>query len=223
MRKRCVWTTAIGVLGCTLVGVCGPRVIRAQDAVTIDVADCVKLASPGDRLNCYERHAEAAQKAAPPPSSAPQAVSPAPAGASAAPPAAVAAPAASAGAPAAAAVAVPAAVVASGAAPHTAPSAASAAPSAPSNAGATTASAGKSSESKTQPQEVVATITDLRVTVPNSYRITLDNGQVWQQTYPETYPLQTGQRVTLQGSKWGKAYRLTGEGMNGFIQVQRVR
>jgi len=203
MRKPSVWTAAIGVIACTIVGVCGPRIVRAQSAVTIDVADCVKLTSPGDRLNCYERQVDAAaaqkaaQPAAPAPAPATQAVPPRPA------------PAAAAATPAAAA---PAAVVA---------------PVAASGAGSSSppiASAGKSAEqSKAPPPDITATITDLRVTVPNSYRITLDNGQVWQQTYPESYALQKGQRVTLRASKWGTAYRLSAEGLNGFIQVQRVR
>jgi len=219
MRKRCVWKTAIGVLGCVLVGVCGLGTVRAQNAVTIDVADCIKLTSAGDRLNCYERHAEAAQKAATPPTGpapATEAVPPHPAPAAAAAASAAAAPAATAAVPAAAIAPAAASGAAHGAAPAAPP------PAAPS-AGAASSSSGGQSGSKALPPDVVATITDLRVTVPNSYRITLDNGQVWQQTYPETYPLQTGQRVTLQASKWGKAYRLSGEGMNGFIQVQRVR
>ena len=31
------------------------------------------------------------------------------------------------------------------------------------------------------------------------------------------------QRVTLRPSRWGGSFRLTGDGMNGYIQVERVR
>ena len=72
-------------------------------------------------------------------------------------------------------------------------------------------------------QEIVATITAARQTVPNKYVITLDNGQIWRQTYAEWYPLQPGQRVRLRPSKWGGVFRLTADELNGYIQVQRVR
>jgi len=75
----------------------------------------------------------------------------------------------------------------------------------------------------TEPEEIVATVTALRQTVPNSHVITLDNGQIWRQTYAEWYPLQPGQRVRLRPSKWGGVFRLTADELNGYIQVQRVR
>jgi hypothetical protein len=70
---------------------------------------------------------------------------------------------------------------------------------------------------------IVATVTALKETVPNAYLITLDNGQVWRQDVPQRYPLEAGQRVTLSRTKWGVAYRLSAEGLHGFIQVERVR
>ena len=69
----------------------------------------------------------------------------------------------------------------------------------------------------------MATITALRETVPNAYLITLDNGQVWLQNHPQEYLLQPGQRVTLRATRWGHSYRLSGDSLNGFIQVERVR
>jgi hypothetical protein len=59
--------------------------------------------------------------------------------------------------------------------------------------------------------------------VPDAWLITLDNGQVWRQTYPQAYALRPGVRVTLRPSRWGGAFRLTGDGMNGYIQVEKVR
>jgi hypothetical protein len=74
-----------------------------------------------------------------------------------------------------------------------------------------------------EPVEIVGVIASLRETVPNSYIITLEDGQVWRQTYPERYPLRAGQRVTLSPTRWGESYRLEGDGLNGYIQVAKVR
>ena len=49
-------------------------------------------------------------------------------------------------------------------------------------------------------QDIVGKVTALSKTVPNAWLITLDNGQVWRQTYPEVYPLKPGERVTLRPS-----------------------
>lgn len=72
-------------------------------------------------------------------------------------------------------------------------------------------------------QEIVATITDARQTVPNRYVITLDNGQIWRQTYAERYPIRPGLKVKLRPSRWGGTFSLTAEEHGGFIQVERVR
>jgi len=72
-------------------------------------------------------------------------------------------------------------------------------------------------------QEIVATITAARQTVPNKYVITLDNGQIWRQTYAERYPIRPGLKVKLHPSRWGGTFSLTAEEHGGFIQVERVR
>ena len=71
-------------------------------------------------------------------------------------------------------------------------------------------------------QEIQARITDLRETVPHSYVITLDNGQVWRQTVPKNYGLREGIPVRIYYSRW-RAYRLTNDQLKSFIQVERVR
>jgi hypothetical protein len=73
------------------------------------------------------------------------------------------------------------------------------------------------------PQEFAGTVTALRETVPNSWVITLDNGQVWRQTVPEFYPLKPGQPVRISSTRWGGAFRLSVEELHGFITVARVR
>jgi hypothetical protein len=71
-------------------------------------------------------------------------------------------------------------------------------------------------------EEIEARVTDLRETVPNSYLITLDNGQVWRQTVPKMYALREGSPVRIYYSRW-RTYRLTNDQLKGFIQVERVR
>ena len=74
-----------------------------------------------------------------------------------------------------------------------------------------------------EPREIVSTVAAFRETVPNSYVITLENGQVWRQTFAERYSLRVGQSVTLSPTRWGKRFRLSAEGSNSNIQVERVR
>lgn len=106
--------------------------------------------------------------------------------------------------------------------PPGAPESASAAEGRPEPAG-DPVDATESPDKTAESQEFVATITALRQTVPNRYVITLDNGQVWRQTYTEWYPLRPGLEVTLRPSRWGGTFSLTAAEHGGFIQVQRVR
>jgi hypothetical protein len=96
-------------------------------------------------------------------------------------------------------------------------------PDARSESAGDTAASAAPLDNATEPQEFVATVTALRQTVPNSHVITLDNGQVWRQTYAEWYPLQPGQKVRIHPTRWGGAFRLTTDELEGFIQVKRVR
>jgi len=73
------------------------------------------------------------------------------------------------------------------------------------------------------PPEVVAKVAQLRETVPNTWTITLDNGQVWRQTTPKPIALRPGMEVRLSATNWGSSYRLTAAALRTFIQVERVR
>lgn len=71
--------------------------------------------------------------------------------------------------------------------------------------------------------EVHAKVAELRERVPNTFLITLDNGQVWRQTYADRYAsLSVGQDVRIYLSRWN-TYRLDSPQMRGFLQVERVR
>ena len=72
-------------------------------------------------------------------------------------------------------------------------------------------------------EEYFGVVTDLRERLPNALVITLDTGQVWQQTQPEAYPLRPGAHVRIYPTRWGRSYRLIGDGMGRHIQVRRVQ
>jgi len=73
------------------------------------------------------------------------------------------------------------------------------------------------------PPDIVAKVSALRETVPNSYVITLDNGEVWRQMRPMAYALRPGTEVRIYATRWGEALRLTAPSLRGYIQVERVR
>jgi hypothetical protein len=78
-------------------------------------------------------------------------------------------------------------------------------------------------EEEPPPPEIRARVAELRETVPNAFLITLDNGQVWRQTRPDSYlSLKVGQEVRIYFSRW-RAYRLDSPQMRGYLQVERVR
>lgn len=71
--------------------------------------------------------------------------------------------------------------------------------------------------------EVFGTIAALRETVPDSYLITLADGQVWRQTSPKRYYMRVGDEVRIYPSDWGASDRLSVMNQSGWIQVERVR
>ena len=103
-----------------------------------------------------------------------------------------------------------------------APAAPPANATAPADSGSRDARKDDASGEEVRPPDVRAAVAGLRETVPNAYLITLDNGEVWRQTVPKTYPLRQGDPVRIYYSRWG-TYRLTNEQLKSFIQVERVR
>jgi hypothetical protein len=71
--------------------------------------------------------------------------------------------------------------------------------------------------------ELHSAISHLREYVPSRYLITLENGQVWRQMVGTRYRLEVGDKVRIYPSRWGESFRLSAEGLKGFIQVERVR
>jgi hypothetical protein len=201
-------------------GAAMPLPAAAQDErLTVEVGECVDLATPEERLACFEARVEearreAAGRGAAPPAPAPRTAAPGPAPR---PPAAASEP-----------------------APRTAgpPPQPAAAPAEPTVVEARVRPAPRDPAAEPEPRasrreqeraerlarpEIVATVAGLRETVPNAYLITLDNGQIWRQTVPMRYGLREGQEVRLYPSRWGDGYRLTNDQRRGYIQVERVR
>jgi hypothetical protein len=205
-KKQRYASAALAVL-VTVLGAAAARPAAAQDSekLTVDVNDCLSIEQRDQRLACFDAQVEAARRQNP--SERAPVAPPAPAPAPATRERAVAAP--------------------------TAP-ARNAEPPAPPGQASATAEAPKArrrdrSEDdfglkqqapRTEP-EIVAKVTELRETVPNSYVITLDNGQVWRQSQPQRYPLRAGLEVRLRETKFG--YRLTAPEYRGQIPVERVR
>jgi hypothetical protein len=208
---------AIAIALCASVAL---RVV-AQDpkGLNIDVANCVTFEKPEDRLACFEAQVEAARQRT------------APAAASDTTAAAAATATATAAATTGASIAAKAA--GTDAAERIAPSTAAAEPVAPGTAAAgpsqKSASEPRFAESRSsversperEPVELVATVVELRQTVPNAYVITLDNGQVYRQVHPMPYPLRTGLVVVVRETNFG--LRLTAPELHGQINVERVR
>jgi hypothetical protein len=210
----------------------------AQDpkSLNVDVGNCVDLQKPEERLACFEAQVKAVQqRAAPASASDATATGTAPSGAAvtaaSAAPSGGAVTAASAGAVAGVAAATkeastdaaeriaPSTNAAGAVSPSVAPDVHSqTSASEPHSAGN---SRGGERSPEQQPVEIVATVTELRPTVPNAYVITLDNGQVYRQAHPMPYPLRVGLVVRVRETNFG--YRLSAPELNGQINVERVR
>ena len=194
IRGGAVVTLVVAIcmaLGATIGGLAVPRSALAQDSapLTVDVADCVKLDRPEDRLACFEDQVAEAE----------QARRPAEPNLSPAEPAAR-----SAGESASAQ-----------SEPRTRRQQSSEAAAPP--------TAAERRSAPRESQEFTGTIAALQETIPDSYTITLENGQVWRQMQPKRYALQPGYEVRIYSSRWGNSYRLSSPILNGFIQVERVR
>jgi len=83
--------------------------------------------------------------------------------------------------------------------------------------------ASASREDEADDQEYFGKVVEIREYKPSAYVITLDNGQVWQQTEPKRYPLRPGLEVRIYSTQWGKSYRMAGVDSGGHIQVRRLR
>jgi hypothetical protein len=204
-------------LSCTAAGAASPPA-----TLPASVAACLRVTDAGQRLACYDQSVAALLPAtivAPP--AAPVAPAAAPAAAVAATTPAVKAPPAAPVPPPVAAPKVAPAVAA--AAPVAAPIAAPPAAPAP-TFGQEQLSSKHRPPADPADQTLHAKVTALRAPVPDTYRITLDNGQVWQQQESRFgFSLTAGDSVTLGKGAMG-SYRLwrDADGPKAWVRVTRI-
>lgn len=189
--------------------------LAAPAQMLVDIQPCVELADPVARFGCYEdlaRQATALTEQAPAVSA-----DPAEARASQAP--------VEQGRPA---VTVREAQPALPAPTASAQPASGVSPEAPGRETAGVAGFGRNrnEEPRIEQAEVggvlVDTVAELSQFRPNQWTVTLASGQVWRQMLPKRFFLREGSEVRIAPSRWGESYRLTSEGLAGFIQVERI-
>jgi hypothetical protein len=71
--------------------------------------------------------------------------------------------------------------------------------------------------------ELISNVAKLQELDRNRFRITLENGQVWEQMETRRFVLVQGDEVRIYPTRWGNSYRLSSSSHKGFIQVQRLR
>ena len=82
----------------------------------------------------------------------------------------------------------------------------------------------KSKEKPTEPSSLEATVTALKETRPAVFRLSLDNGQVWQQMdMSSVFQVAVGDTVRIEKGTMG-GYRLTrtSRGRSGWVRVSRL-
>jgi hypothetical protein len=176
-----------------------PAMLLAADAQSEAGRQCAQIRDSLQRLVCYDRVFQAGD-AAPATATAPR----------------TAAPAAPATAPATARPAPPAVAVASAAAP--------AAPALGDESVRRTVKE-KEAAKVAEPTSLEAKVTALRETRPEIFRVTLDNGQVWQQMdMSSLFHLETGDTIRIERGAMG-GYRMarTSKGRSGWVRVTRLQ
>jgi hypothetical protein len=189
-----------------------PAFAQREGSVTVEVGECLEIEAPAERLACFERRAEGARRSQ---QSAPAAPSPpaaAPSPPAATPPAPVARTPAATPPAAGARAPTPADDDSFGRSPPQ-----------PSRREARQAREAQEAQERDERTELTAKVVAIRETIPNSYTITLDNGQIWRQNRPEFYPIRPGHDVRIYPGRMGESYRLTVPILRGWIQVERVR
>jgi hypothetical protein len=82
-----------------------------------------------------------------------------------------------------------------------------------------------SGDDEAAPSKLTATVQELRETRPNVFRITLENGQVWQQMDMDSlFHVQVGDTVEINRGRLG-GYRMARQsrGGSGWVRVNRLK
>ena len=74
-----------------------------------------------------------------------------------------------------------------------------------------------------QAAELIARVAEIKEFDRNRLLITMDNGQVWEQVNSKRFALAEGDEVRIYPTRWGSSYRLASLSHKGYIQVKRLR
>ena len=184
-----------GVIWLVAAGLAAHAPVFAADAQVEAGRQCAQVKDSLQRLVCYDRIFQAGDAAAPATAAAPRAAAPAP-------------------------VAVPAPRVTA-----VAPAVAAAPAKAPALGDESVQRKEKETSKPVEPANLDATITALKETRPQVVRLTLDNGQVWQQMDMSTvFQVTVGDTVRIEKGAMG-GYRLsrTSRGRSGWVRVTRLQ
>jgi hypothetical protein len=66
-------------------------------------------------------------------------------------------------------------------------------------------------------------ITELKEREPGQWLITLASGQQWHQVESKPYRMRAGMDVRIFPGLFNGAWRMSAEGLNGFVQVKRIK
>lgn len=72
-------------------------------------------------------------------------------------------------------------------------------------------------------EELHDRVASLKRVLPDRWIVTLASGQVWRQTVTASYNLREGMEVRIYPTRFGNGYRLSAQGLKGFIQVERIK
>ena len=197
-------------LSCTAAGAASPPA-----TLPASVAACLRVTDASERLNCYDQAVAALLPAPANPSPAGNTVAATPARPAASAPAVPAPP---------ATPATPKTTPPSPVAAATPPPAAPAAPAAAASFGQEQLSGKQRPPANPADLTLHATVTALATPLPDTYRVTLDNGQVWKQLDSSLgFSLKVGDAVTLGKGAMG-SYRLwrDADGPKAWVRVTRL-
>lgn len=82
---------------------------------------------------------------------------------------------------------------------------------------------GKQAKAEAEDNVYQDKITALEEGAPGQWRITLASGQQWYQVESKPYRMRTGMDVRIFPGLFSGAWRMSAEGLNGFIQVKRIK
>lgn len=83
--------------------------------------------------------------------------------------------------------------------------------------------AGKQAKASAEANVYLDKITALKEREPGQWLITLASGQQWYQVESKPYRMRSGMEVRIYPGLFNGAWRMSAEGLNGYVQVKRIK